>query len=213
MDFAFWVRAVEIQLKRDVYPAWKYYLPLGEMPVVAYGDVSALAPNSTHTILVVDRIDDPGLGGYHSGIQAAGYAFGRALPKSTIISHEAVELVTDPFCNLWHFEAAKNRWVAREPGDPVERDTYEIEVELLGVRRLVTVSNFAYPRWFEMINHDDSGRFDHMDQCSAAFDNRGYIITRDSHHTVTNIYASHGGLTDANAKRADPHSRTSRRAG
>lgn len=210
-DFAFWWRAVEIQLQRDVYPAWKHYLPLGEMPVCGYASVKDLAPNSTHTITVVDNIDDPQLAGYHSGLMAAGFAWGRSLPRSTVLSHEALELTGDPWCNLWSFNERDQQWYAREPGDPVERDTYYIEVELFGQSRLVEVSNFVYPAWFDMINHGDN-RLDHMTLCTAPFEVRaGYAVVKDADKNVSNIYGSRADVARGLLKVHDPHSRTARR--
>lgn len=211
VDFAFYARAVEIQLKRDVYPAWKNYLPLGEMPLAPYGDIADLAPNSCHTVTVVDTIDDPTLGGYHSGIQAAGWAFGRARPLSTIISHEAIELATDPYLNFWNYSATRDKWYAREIGDPVERDSYTITVNLFGAERFVEVSNFVYPAWFEMFNMGVFDAFDHMGLCKEPFQVRGYAVTKDERNTISNVYGASAPRAAIVAKASDPHSRTARR--
>ena len=183
------------------------------MPVCGYGDVSDLDMTKTHTLTVVDTIEDPRLAGYHAGLQLAGYAFGRSLPESRVISHEALEMVADPYGQLWEpWEDGK--WVAREIADPVESDTYDIDVTLFGVTRPVTVSNFVYPQWFGMPNADGSAKLDHLGLCTEPFEVRGggYIITRDAADNVVNVYGAKAGIV-AGARKVtnDPFSRTARR--
>lgn len=213
-DFAFWAKAIEIQVARDLAPAWGPYLPLGALPVVPYGSVEDLALNSAHTVVVVDAVDDANLAGYHSGLRAAGYAFGRSLPDSVVVSHEVIELIADPFVDFWAMDDATGLMIARELCDPVQNDTYQIDVELMGVSRSVAVSNFVYPRWFGMINAGADVRFDHLGLCSKAFENRGYLITRDQHNTVKNVFASRvlpSEMMRIDAKKDDRFSRTGRR--
>jgi hypothetical protein len=211
-DYSFYVRAIEIQLRRDFYPAWKHYLPLGELPVIGYASMADYDQTKGHVITVVDSVEDPRLAGYHTGVQALGYAFGRSLPESRVMSHEALELVADPFCNLYSYDEDDGVWFAREVCDPVERDTYSVDVELFGVHRAVIVSSFVYPAWFGMINHGGDSRFDHLDLCERPFEVRaGYAITKDETNNIKNIYGSMADTQRGSAKLTDPFSRTARR--
>jgi len=79
-------------------------------------------------------------------------------------SHEAVELQCDIFCASWSFSARLGCLVATEACDPVQGDTYDIDVG--GTK--VPVSNFVTPAYFT----DDPGgsQVDYLKTLTQSFD-------------------------------------------
>lgn len=62
---------------------------------------------------------------------------------SASASHEALEMLGDPWANEWCFDGKNKLW-SREVCDPVQEDTYTIRAGGLDV----TVSNFVLPAYF-----------------------------------------------------------------
>lgn len=210
-DFAFAVEAIRIQLTRDLLPAWAGYLPVPRaLTVTGYTSATDLVPGSFDPIEVLASLDDPSILGDHSGLAATGQAWGRSLPRSTVMSHEGVELVVDPYADRW-VKLPDGRVVALESADPVENDSYTISVTIGDETRDVPVSNFVYPDWF---GEGPGTQYDHMGLCKAADENRGYLVVENPDGSTSNVFAD--GATDeykarVNAKLETVGRRTARR--
>jgi hypothetical protein len=149
------IRAVNIQIERDFAPYWHMSARLrldSQDPNVDPEDLGGLRGDAV--IYIADEPSEDYLG-YHE-THASGVPFGfvfRSLSKeidedwSVTMSHEALELLADPYCNL----LCKGRHPdPREHGrhvfhwfemcDAVQGETYEIN----GVK----VSNFVLPTYF-----------------------------------------------------------------
>jgi hypothetical protein len=150
---------------------------------------------------ITDKPDVDGALGYHDE-DAQGQAFikvfvdpvldngGSVLSGSNsvaaVCSHELSELIGDSAANKWA-DGPDGSDVAWELCDPVEGDSYEIDVD----GTAVSVSNFVFPAYFDP--HAESGsRFDYMGKLGRPFTmtSGGYLITRTEPGKVTNIFGS-----------------------
>lgn len=136
------VEALNIQLSRDFAPIW---------------DVSAAAsfyakgsqiPENAWQLIVLDDSDQADALGYHD-LTPSGQPLGKVFANSDLqagtswsvtMSHELLEMLIDPFCNLCAQDG--DVMYAYEVCDPVEDDSlgYEINDVLL--------SDFVTPAWF-----------------------------------------------------------------
>ncbi len=186
-DFAFAIEAIRIQLHRDFLPAWQDYLPVKRpIDVMGYSSSKDLAPGSFAPIQIVTALDNPEWLGDHGGLEVSDTAWGRSMPQSTVMSHEAVELAGDPFGNRW-VRLPSGLVTALEVADGVENDHYAITATIGGQSRDVWVSNFVHPAYFG----EGAGQFDHMGLCTEPGENRGYLITQLDDGTVVNVFAAH----------------------
>jgi hypothetical protein len=140
-------------------------------------------PKDAYQIVVYDKArskDDDGYLGYHFSPEGYPIASIFALDDmsedgsiSETLSHELLEMLVDPACNLY---AHRPAWGTR-PGrgyfyevcDPVQSLKYEID----GIR----VSDFVYPEWYEYVWKRGSRRFDHLDKVKSPFEvlTGGYV--------------------------------------
>lgn len=97
---------------------------------------------------------------------------------SATISHEALEMLGDPYINGW-FDGPDAEYAA-ELCDPVESDAYDIDG--------VSVSNFVGPRYFS----DGAGPYDFLGKLSAPWTmtSGGYLIQRVN-GTVSQVFGEH----------------------
>jgi len=204
-ELAFVVEACRRQQLDTFCPAYSFE----RWPVVSY----ATAPPNAYPITLVDAVPDGELGD-HSSI--AGLIEGRVLVDdawSVTLSHEICELRADPMVNDWR--PFGGGWVAYEVGDPVERDTYAIDVTIDGETRSVDLSNFVLPSWFVA---GSDGPWDYLALLNAPGMVRpgGYLITRDRLGNVTDIFSdakieAHAARNRVTRKFANSLSRTARR--
>ncbi|HEX5444063.1 MAG TPA: hypothetical protein VFW87_09555 [Pirellulales bacterium] len=132
--------ALEQQVARDFQPHWG----ISARVVAAAGSV---ADAGCWSLMVLDDADQAGALGYHDTDQAGNpvlKVFARdALSAGEIVSvdlsHELLETLVDPFCNLCAQDASGRVW-AYEVCDAVEQQTYDIGG--------VTVSNFVLAEFF-----------------------------------------------------------------
>lgn len=182
-DVQLMTRACWTQLRDHAAPAW------GKVPLpVVYAVDASAAPPGSWVIAVLDNADQADALGYHdvtSGdvvygkvfagpvLDNGGDALTRQLSVASVLSHEVLETFVDPACNRW---ADQNNGysIALEVGDPVESDSYVVQVDTTAV----TVSNFVTEKWFDPFAARRSGGFDHMGRCTAPFQmtRGGYII-------------------------------------
>lgn len=156
-DARLMTRACQIQLRRDVAPAYGY-IP---WTVKFYRRRHDL-PKNCIAIVIFDHADEPDTLGYHfedehgrqygrvfvdPSFNAGGTVLGTGDSVSVTLSHEVIEAYTDPDINMWSEGENDVMW-AYEVCDPVETTGYRIKVG----RRFVGVSNFVFPTWFDVQN-------------------------------------------------------------
>lgn len=215
-DFAFAWRAVAIQFERHFLPAWRGFLRVpeaAEWTISGYAEATQLIPGSHFPVLCVKSTGDAAVLGDHTGLKELWRAFGRSKPDPVTFSHEGLELPGDPWVNWWIKIPGTDDYEAGEVVDRVEGDTYTIEVDIAGEKRIVPVSNFLLPAAFGMgagmPPYDWLGLLERPDQ------NRGYRIVRKADGSVVNEFAARGRdfAAAVESKRLDPLSRTARRFG
>lgn len=210
-DLAKAVAAVNHQVVRDVWPVWGI-----RQPSVSFLPSPPPAPPA-HPVTVVDAIGDQPAGvlGYHTeskGIQWGVVAAGPVLDAgrevlagdwsvASVISHEVIELLVDPACNLWASDGGARAY-SFEACDPVEAPTYQLDG--------VSVSNFVLPAWFDP--NRTSGRVDHLGLLRASFTMLpgGYCVWMDAggeHQEFGSLFPDW-----RKAMKSGPRSRTTRRA-
>ena len=181
--------------------------PWGRQPVtVQVGDAEQPDPpdpaRSIVPVVIFDDADQAGALGYHDRdpqgrpyarvfagpvLEHGGDWVAGELSVASVISHEVLEVVIDPFVNLWADDGS-GRLYALEVADPVEADTYRIGG--------VTVSNFVLPSWFDP---GASGPYDQLGllQQPFALGAGGYAIV-----------AAEGGVHEIFGSVAPPEWRT-----
>lgn len=179
--------AIENQVNNHVVPAWG----ISEVKINYY---RSSAPNNTRYVVeIVNKdSDDSGSLGYHyeyqdvfQGIITTDIIFNMGgtslkngdggLTVSNVLSHEILEMLLDPIANYWaegnklKLTDENNNQVscdlyALEICDPVQESCYDIIVNSVKV----SVSNFVYPDWFNMIDAGEDPtkiskkKYDHM---------------------------------------------------
>jgi len=133
------------------------------------------------------------------------------LSVCSVLSHEVLETLGDAACNGWA-QRADGSLVAREVGDPVESDSYQMTVRTEeGTEVTGTVSDFVFPAWFDP---DAAGApYDHMDLLSSPFEVQpdGYVIVMTG-GTVTSQWGERYPEW-RKATKGHPTARTARREG
>jgi hypothetical protein len=147
-DVAFWTAAVAQQLREHVAPLWGLSPP----GTAFYTE----KPTGAALLAFVDDDGNAEAAGYHSKIVNLVYGLvdvGQSRVPSQTLSHEAIELFLNPDLTRT-VPGPGGRQVFIELCDPVQLETYEIDVEILDKRRAVVVSDFVLPRWFGLSNID-----------------------------------------------------------
>jgi hypothetical protein len=211
-DVALMTRACWAQLQSHAAPAWR----LSPMPVV-YATSAAAAPPGSWVIGVFDDADQAGDLGWHTEdkgviygrvfarpvLDNGGDALTKPLSIASVLSHEVLETFVDPSCNRWADVDGRHS-IALEVGDPVESDSYAIQVDTTQV----TVSNFVTENWFDP--QARSG-FDRMRRCTAPFQmTRGGYVVQMVDGRVSQRFGEQYPLWRKEMKRSEL-SRTSRR--
>lgn len=193
-------RAIEEQVNKHVVPAWG----ISDVKVNYLKSDSGLSGG--YIVYIVDEDGDGGSLGYHYensntfyGIITTGIIFnmggavlknGGGLTVSNVLSHEILEMLLDSSANYW---AEGPRVVltnqdevsvdadlyALEICDPVQEDSYDIVVNSVSV----SVSNFVYPSWFNMLDQGEdaaSKKYDYLGRLTAPYTMSvgGYMIMR-----------------------------------
>ena len=156
--------AIETQLFSHYAILWQS----AGVHVVVYDRIQDVPPE-TNPMIVFDNPDQPDALGYHD-VTPAGHAYGKvflrpildnggtltngATSLSVTISHEALEMVGDPYANFWA-DMPTGEEDALELCDRCEQDQYDIGVSnVTGMATanvpdtMVSVSNFLGPRAF-----------------------------------------------------------------
>jgi hypothetical protein len=161
------IPSLQRQITEHFQPAW------GLSAQIIFCEHSA--PKDAYQIVVYDRArskDDEGYLGYHFSPEGYPIASIFALDDmnedgtiSDTLSHEILEMLVDPACNLY---AHRPAWGAR-PGrgyfyevcDPVQALKYEIDG--------ILVTDFVYPEWYECIWKEGSRKFDYLGKVKKPF--------------------------------------------
>jgi hypothetical protein len=178
-------RACNTQLQNDVARAWGISNPL---------TVTARPDPRAYQFTFVDEIPEaPGALAYHYVDANTGMPAGKLGVKVTLdagvtvsstASHETVELQCDIFCASWSYSDRLACLVATEACDPVQSQSYHIDVD----GTLVEVSNFVTPYYF---TDDSLGHpLDHLKSLTQTFAiaTGGYQMQVKA-GTVQNVYA------------------------
>lgn len=160
------IRAINRQLAEDFAPHWGLHATLrlegrcGRAP----DEDHLLEMRGDAVLYLWDKVNMDGALGYHQ-TNGRNIPFGFVFtelaeqlkePWTTVLSHEALELVADPLANLVvqapHPHESHNVYYWYEVADPVQGDSYLIDG--------VAVSNFVLPLYFA--GHHAHGRTDFM---------------------------------------------------
>lgn len=174
------VTALQTQISHHFSPiwgitCWVQYFPLG----------NPLPSPKKWSVVLADNSDTAGALGYHetggTGIPT-GFVFAKTdllagVPWSSTLSHEALELLADPYVGSWA-QMGNSSWTAWEVCDAVENSSYEIDG--------VVMSDFLMPAWFG----DSGSKFSYLDSVHAPFElapggYMGVIGPNGKYHQVT----------------------------
>jgi hypothetical protein len=193
--------ACEVQMRRDVMPAWRR-LPCS---------VSAGAPQSGDLVIVLaDTLDEANALGYHTedaagaitgliGVGPIVDAGGGTLiagrsgdSVSAVVSHEIIEAKFDPNCNLYADTLGRTPGYASmafELCDPVQGSGYEMND---GPVQGVFVSNFVLPAYWDAFN--TVGPWDFMGRLKGSFtiEAGGYACLRNSPSDEKSVFGAGG---------------------
>jgi hypothetical protein len=162
------IEALQTQVTRDFQPAW------GIGATIVYAEEGVEYPDAYRIYIRRSaRGEDKGYLGYH--FSKEGYPVATIFAEddlkddktiSDTLSHEILEMLVDPACNLYAHRPAKGRRPARgyfyEVCDAVQSVKYKI-----GRHR---VCNFVYPEWFEHTWEPGSRKFDYLDELNEPFE-------------------------------------------
>lgn len=205
-------KAISYQISRHICPAWG----LAPIPVSCFGHVDHV-PDGWDAIVVRDTLDDASALGYHtenggvvsaligvkSVLDGGGAILHGDLSVAAVVSHEAAEMAKNPNINLWadsDFLPRGYTSVALEIGDPVQNDSYELNID----RTPISVSNFVTPDWFD--GEKTHGHYDYLGKLTAPFTmtKGGYLIVRKNSSAESEVFG------DIPAWKQDRASRASR---
>lgn len=212
--------ALSIQNVRDFAPVWDGVKGPDGIAIDAKATFSVAAndagiPADAIPAYLQDELDAPGALGYHDdddlkpeirvGVNAILQNGGTLLTGSNSISatlsHEAVEALADITAGNWVTKADGGTKVAYETGDPVEGNSYPVDVAAVGALPTgsVAMSNFVKPAWFDLGATGPAGTFDHMGKIAApqTKDAGGYEIDKAANGDVTDVFersADDGGM-------------------
>lgn len=161
------IEAVQLQVTRDFQPAW------GIGADITYDEGRKYKDAYRINIRRTGREEDKGYIGYH--FSDGGYPVATIFAEEDLVddkticdtlSHEVLEMLVDPACNLYAHRPASGSRAGRgyfyEVCDPVQCRKYKIKGQ--------TVCDFVYPEWFEHAWPRGSRRFDHLDELKEPFE-------------------------------------------
>ena len=194
--------ACNLQISRDFSPAWgRTALP------IVYAPIESTVPLTSAKIYIFNDADQAGALGYHTET-INGIVFGKIFARtimnyglpvlynnsipnsitvSSVTSHEVLELVGNPFVDLWAdgplLEGCTE--YAYELCDAVESNVYSTNVTISNPNRTTTtlkvaLSNFLYPQYFDTATPNGT-RMDYMGLITTPYSmsSGGYQIIRD----------------------------------
>src|ERR1700690_3395482 len=191
--------AIQTQLNLHTAPAWNQKSPT----VQFYSDVKKV-PGYAWVVGIFDSPTVAGALGYHSldndvidafifvdpvldnkGVVLYDTTNSQNVSVSSVLSHEVCEMFGDRFANFWSDGPSGGQYdqYALELCDPVENDSYEIDVTFDGITHKVSASNFIFPSWFNPeATIKLNAPFDYLKKLKAPFSmtSGGYMIVRSA---------------------------------
>jgi hypothetical protein len=191
-------KAVQKQMTLHVAPAWNQKTPT----VKFYADQTKI-PGYAWVVTMLDNYSQAGVLGYHSEDNDKVDAFIFASPVldnggvvlydsnnpqnvsvASVLSHEVCEMFIDRFANEWADGPVitQGNQYAKELCDPVEADSYAVQVKVGLSNVNVSVSNFIFPSWFNPQGDASNLPFDYLKKLTAPFTMTagGYMIVDTS---------------------------------
>ncbi len=160
---AFQVEACNIQLREHCAPLWDAEPP----QVIYYGTAKELDPARAFQIGIVNDDGNAESAGYHAVIGKIAYGLvdeGQSSDIGVILSHEVLEMYANAFLKRTVPWPGLNAKAYVELCDGVQRQHYDIRVNLFGNSRRVAVSDFQLPAWFGLSHPQRSTRTTWMNQ-------------------------------------------------
>ncbi len=191
--------AVQKQLTLHAAPAWNQKSPT----VKFYADATKV-PGYAWVVGIFDSPTVAGALGYHSEDNDVidGFIFvdpvldnggvvlydtnnPQNVSVSSVLSHEVLEMFGDRFATFWADGPSipQGTQYALELCDPVEADSYSIDVVVSTVSHKVSVSNFVFPSWFNpQATQQLNAPFDYLKRLTAPFTmtSGGYMIVEST---------------------------------
>lgn len=170
LDLAALVTAMQAYIDTAVGPAWNVSASLHVASDPVAGEWG---------MVFLDDADSPGALAYHDEESGAPLAkvFVRTIQQNNVslsvsASHELVEMLVDPLCNLYAPASQPTLLYAVEAADAVEDDSLGFQVGGM------LMSDFVYPAWFDP-SAAASSKFDHRGVITRPFElhSGGYAIT------------------------------------
>lgn len=183
---AFLEKALAVQL-REVAEAYGW-----DPPGVTFSSLSAIVPSAEAA--GIDFMDDDGVPeaiahhGYYAGFPWSIIGVGETYSWTGAASHEAVELAGNLRLDQWALGPNGTRW-PKELADPVESDSYPIDVEIFGTRRTVEVSNYVLPAYWK---EGSNGPWDRLGTLKGPFTIApgGYAVVENDEGEIVQFGAS-----------------------
>ena len=147
---AFWTEACRIQMEKHVAVAWQGFAP--PPGVFFYGTAAAIPEDQAAVIGVFADAFNPEAAGYHSAVGElviGAVDLSRSSNPSRTLSHECCEIFRNAYLDAWLPSPVPGRLYAAELCDPVQRNGYTIEADIMGEKMAVAVGDFITPAWFD----------------------------------------------------------------
>jgi hypothetical protein len=161
------IEALQRQVTHDFKPAW------GLGATIVYDDGEDYTDAYRINIRREAKKEDEGFLGYH--FSDGGYPVATLFAETDLtvdkgisdtLSHEVLEMLVDPACNLYAHRPRKGDRPARgyffEVCDAVQSQKYEIDGH--------KVCDFVYPEWFEHMWEPGKRKFDHLGKLNEPFE-------------------------------------------
>jgi hypothetical protein len=140
------VQSLQLQVGQHFYPSW------GINAILTHIYPPAKVPALSWALGLFDDADQANALGYHD-VTPTGQPLGKVFVRtaqadgaavSVVASHELLEMLADPWINVWIMDAGDpTKFWIREVGDPVEADADGYPIN--GVQ----MSNFVLPSFFQ----------------------------------------------------------------
>lgn len=185
-DLAFLEKALAIQL-REAAEAYGVY-----PPGVTFSGLAAIVPSAEAAGM--DFMDDDGVPeaiahhGYYAGFPWSIIGVGETYNWTSAASHEALEYLCNLRLDQWCLGPNGTRW-PKEIADPVESDSYPIDVEIFGARRTIEVSNYVLPAYWK---EGSDGPWDRLGTLKGPFTIApgGYAVVENEQGEIVQYGAS-----------------------
>jgi hypothetical protein len=226
-DVATMCAAVDRQVKQHFCPAWN------RLPVDVFFAHSRSDAEGSLVVVVLDKPDVDDALGYHEetgdvpdgkifvspvldngGVVLCDVARPDKTSVASVLSHEVLEALGDPDTNLYADgpAIAQGSEYAVEVCDPVEADSYVVQVPDAPTGTPVAVSNFVLPAWFDPESPEGVAT-DYLALLKSPFQLRsgGYMVVRHGPGTEEQVLGMRYAGWKVALRQENPRSRLNRR--